>query len=77
MTYDPSKKYQWTPETQFTISGGEFGIILNSLRAIVSTPEAARILTAAQAAQIVEAMLAKAVESGEVKEAEETPQTSL
>ena len=77
MTYDPSKKYQWTPETQFTIPGGEFGLILNALRAIVSTPEAARILTAAQAANTIESVLAKAVEEGTVTELVEEPQTDL
>jgi hypothetical protein len=75
-TYDPSKKYQWTPETQFTIPGGEFGLILNSLRAIVTTPEAVKILTAAQAANVIESVLAKAVEEGAVTEAVEETQTT-
>lgn len=78
ITYDPNKKYTWTPEDQFTISGGEFGLILNTLRAVLNTPEAARILLANEANKVVEATLAKAVEDGIVVEApEETPQSSL
>jgi hypothetical protein len=71
ITYDPNKKYSWTPEDSFTLSGGEFGVILNTLRAILSTPEASKILLANQANTIVEATLAKAVEDGVVKEAPE------
>jgi len=69
ITYDPNKKYSWTPEDSFTLSGGEFGVILNTLRAILSTQEASKILLANQANTIVEATLAKAVEDGIVKEA--------
>jgi hypothetical protein len=71
ITYDPNKKYSWTPEDSFVLSGGEFGVILNTLRAILSTPEASKILLANQANTIVEATLAKAVENGVVKEAVE------
>jgi hypothetical protein len=71
ITYDPNKKYSWTPEDSFTLSGGEFGVILNTLRAILSTPEASKILLANQANTIIEATLAKAVEDGVVKEAPE------
>lgn len=71
ITYDPNKKYTWTPEDSFILSGGEFGVILNTLRAILSTQEASKILLANQANTIVEATLAKAVEAGVVKEAPE------
>jgi hypothetical protein len=71
ITYDPSKRYTWTPATEFTLTGEQFGLILNSLRGIISTPEAARILVAAQANDSLEVVLAKAVESGAVVEAPE------
>jgi hypothetical protein len=77
ISYDPNKKYTWTPEDQFTISGSEFGLILNTLRAVLNTPEAARILLANEANNVIEATLAKAVEAGIVVEAPETPQSSL
>ena len=72
--YDPNKKYTWTQEDQFTLSGGEFGLILNTLRAVLNTPEAARILLANQANNVVEGVLAKNVEAGVIKE-EETIET--
>jgi hypothetical protein len=66
--YDPSKKYTWHQDAQFTLSGNEFGMILNSLRGIVSTPEARVILNAASAADVIESVMAKAVETGLVIE---------
>jgi hypothetical protein len=71
ITYDPNKRYNWTPEDQFVLSGGEFGVILNALRAILNTEEAAKILIANQANTVVEGALAKAVEAGIVVEAPE------
>ena len=73
-TYDPNKRYTWTPDDQFTISGAEFGLILNSLRATISTPEAARILLANEANQAIENALAKAVEADVVKEVVDQPE---
>ena len=71
-TYDPNKKYTWSKDDSFILSGGEFGVILNTLRAILGTPEAAKILLANQANNIVEGSLARAVEAGIVVEAPET-----
>lgn len=76
ITYDPSKRYTWTPNDQFTLSGEQFGLILNSLRGVISTQEAARILLAAEANNALEQVLANAVESGVVKEAPEEQQQS-
>jgi hypothetical protein len=70
-SYDPNKKYTWTPEDKFELSGSEFGLILNTLRAVLNTEEAARILLANQANNVVEGILAQAVEAGVVKEAPE------
>lgn len=77
VSYDPNKKYTWTPDDQFILNGAEFGLILNTLRAILNTPEAAKILLANQANNVIEGTLAKAVEEGVVKEAEEAPQASI
>ncbi len=70
-SYDPNKKYTWTPEDSFILSGGEFGLVLNALRAVLNTQEAARILIANEANKIVEGALQRAVENGIAKEAEE------
>lgn len=76
-TYDPNKRYTWTPDDKFELSGNEFGLILNALRVVTSTPEAQRILLANEAAQAIEGIMAKSVETGIVKEVDETPQTNL
>ena len=70
-SYDPNKKYTWTPDDSFILSGGEFGLVLNALRAVLNTQEAARILIANEANKIVEGALQRAVESGVAKEASE------
>lgn len=68
--YDPTKKYTWNTDDMFVINGAEFGVILNSLRAQLATEEAARILLANRANNTAEEILARSVEAGVVKEAE-------
>jgi len=75
-TYDPNKRYTWTPQDKFELNGAEFGMVLNALRAILGTEEAAKILLANQANDAIERALAKAVEADVVKEAEESPKQS-
>ncbi len=72
--FDPTKRYTWGPQDQFTMSGEQFGLILNALRGVISTPEASRILLAAEAANTIDSIMAKAVEDGIVVEAPEEPQ---
>jgi hypothetical protein len=67
--YDPNKRYSWSPEDKFELSGREFGLILNTLRSILNTEEAARIILAQQANAAIEAVMAKGVEADIVKEA--------
>ena len=66
--FDSNKKYSWSPNDTFILSGSEFGIVLNSLRGTLATQEAARILLANEAHNVIEGALAKAVEAGIVKE---------
>ena len=68
--YDPNKKYTWNTDDIFVINGAEFGVILNSLRSQLATEEAARILLANRANNTIEQVLARSVEAGVVKEAE-------
>lgn len=72
--YDPNKRYTWGPEDKFEMNGREFGLILNSLRAILNTEEAAKILLAQQANAAIEGIMARGVESDIVKEVVEAPQ---
>lgn len=77
-TYDPAKRYTWTPDDKFEFNGAEFGVILNAFRAVLNTEEAGKILLANEANQAVERALATAVEADIVKEAEPAPkQTGL
>ena len=69
MKYDPNKRWTWKPTDKFEMTGEQFGLILNSFRAVLSTPEAQRILYIQHANDAVEDIMAKAVEDGVVVEA--------
>lgn len=66
--YDPNKRYTWTPEDVFTLSGKEFGLILNTVRAYLASEEAARFQLMMQSNEVIEGIMAKAVENNIVKE---------
>ena len=78
-TFDPNKQYTWTEDTSFTIKGGEFGLILNTLRAAIATPEAQIAILANDANKVLTEVLANAVVNGTVKEMEtqENPKNSI
>lgn len=75
--FDPTKKYTWNKDVDVVISGGEFGLLLNSLRAILNTKEAQTILRAADAADVIEGILIKNVEAGVFTEIPDVPKNSL
>jgi hypothetical protein len=66
--FNPAKKYTWSKDAEFTISGSEFGLILNALRGVISTQEAQALFLANEAVGAIENVLGNAVESGLVKE---------
>ena len=66
--YDQNKRYTWGPDDKFEFNGREFGLILNSLRAILNTEEAAKIMLAQQSNAAIESIMAKGVEADIVKE---------
>lgn len=68
-TYDPSKNYTWDADTIFEMNGQEFGLILNTLRGILSTKEATNTILAYEANKKIEGIIAKAVEQDLIKEA--------
>jgi hypothetical protein len=72
ITFDPTKKYTWEKDTAFTLSGSEFGLLLNALRAVTNTQEAQALFLASEASKVIEGSLAKAVEAGIVVELPET-----
>lgn len=74
--YDANKRYTWTPEDIFTLSGAEFGLILNTVRAYLASEEAARFQLMVQSNDAIEKVMARAVEADIVKEVEE-PQPTM
>ena len=76
-SYDRNKAYKWTPNDEFLLSGAEFGTILNAFRAVLSTPEAQKIMMVERANEAIESVLARAVESGQVVESIEDNPSSL
>lgn len=76
-SYDRNKAYKWTPNDEFLLSGAEFGTILNAFRAVLSTPEAQKIMMVERANEAIEDVLARAVESGQVVESIEDNNSSL
>lgn len=69
-TFDPSKKYKWTPSTQFILSGSQFASLLNATRSFLATEEAQKVLWVKEGADVLEQQLKEAVESGRAQEIE-------
>lgn len=67
-TFDPTKKYQWTPETSFAMNGQEFAVMLNTLRGLLGTEFAQSIIAAQAASEAMEKLLKDAVEDGRAVE---------
>lgn len=67
-SYDPNKNYSWQPEDMFEMNGKDFGLLLNTVRAILGTEQAAHIRLALQCNDAIEGIMHTAVEKGIVKE---------
>ena len=68
--YDPAKRYTWTPEDTFTISGQDFGLFLNTVRSYLSSEEAARFQLMMKANEVIEKIMISGVEADIIKEVE-------
>lgn len=66
--YDPNKNYLWTPEDKFVITGSEFGVFLNTVRAYLNTEEAAKYQLMFKAHEVIERVLKENVENNIIKE---------
>lgn len=73
--YNPKAKYTWTPEDTFTLSGQDFGLILNTVRAYLSSEEAARFQLMIQTNQVIEKIMKEGVEADIIKEVVEEAST--
>ncbi len=67
--YDPNKDYKWNPTDTFVLTGNDFGLVLNTLRALTTAPIGLKTLIMAQkASEAMETSLKAAVEVGVVSE---------
>ena len=70
--YNPEANYTWSKDAKFELTGAEFGMILNTFRAILSTEQAAQILLVNRANSIMENKMNEYVENGVIQETNET-----
>jgi len=66
--YDPAKRYTWTPEDTFTLTGAQFGLILNTVRSYLSSEEAARFQLMVQTNEVIEKLMIDGVQNDTIKE---------
>jgi hypothetical protein len=71
MSYDPTKRYSWSPDEKIELTGQEFAMVLNAVRSVLNLPEAPAILLADKANMILDGIMAKNVEAGIIKPADE------
>ena len=76
-TYNPSSRYTWTPEDKFTLTGQQFGLILNTVRSYLSSEEAARFQLMVQTNQVIEELMIQGVEADIIKEVEAPTEEEL
>lgn len=69
--YDPSKKYTWSNDDRFEITGRDLGLFLNTCRAVLSLEMATPILLADRANEAVEKIMAEYVEKDVIKEVQQ------
>lgn len=70
MAAQPNVSYQWKDDAKFELNGKEFELVINTVRAALSTPESQKVLLLAQANNILEGLLNKGLESGQVFQTE-------
>jgi hypothetical protein len=75
--YDTTKRYTWTPEDTFTLTGQDFGLILNTVRAYLSSEEAARFQLMLKTNEVVEKLMIAGVESDVIKEVVEEEASTM
>jgi hypothetical protein len=68
--YDPNKKYTWTPEDKFEISGKDFGLILNTVRSFLASEEAGKFQLMMRTNDVIEKIMSEGVEKDIIKEVE-------
>lgn len=62
----PNTPYQWQDDAKFELNGKEFEILINTVRAILNTPESQKVLLLARTGEILESILVKGINTGVV-----------
>ncbi len=71
--FDPTKAYRWNNNDNFYLSGAEFGVILNTLRAMAGSEVAQVFRVLDKSLPVLDAVLAKGWELGIVKMVDDQP----
>ena len=66
--FNPEKQYTWQQDDVFEMSGKDFGLILNTFRAVLNTEQASLVLATHRASIVMESVLAQNIERGIGKE---------
>jgi len=69
--YDPNKQYTWPSDSRFVLTGAQFGLWLNSVRAKISSKEGMEVRMALEANEIIEKIMISGVETGIITELKE------
>ena len=78
--YNPEKHYSWSNDDRIEISGRDFGLFLNTFRAILSNEHPLPVpvvILADKSNEALEGIMAEYVEKGIIKEVEEEPKMKV
>ena len=75
--YNPNRQYTWMNEDKFEITGRDLNLFLHTIRSILSTEEAGRILLADKANDVIERLMTEYVEKDIIKEVVEKEEEPL
>lgn len=69
----PNVNYTWNQDATFTLTGKQFELFINGLRASLATPEAQKVLMLNELSNILNEKLSKGIDEGIVQETPPPP----
>lgn len=66
--FNPQANYQWQPDTEFTLKGGELHALNAILKALIAPPEAQRAIAAYEGLKLIDGIIREGVETGKITE---------
>lgn len=67
-TFDPRAKYTWERDDKFMLTGEEFELLVNALRANLSNPEFLKAAQIWEGIKITDKIIREGVEAGIIKQ---------